>query len=39
MPFITEELWGAIAPREKMLVHADWPGYGADLIDRTRTAR
>jgi valyl-tRNA synthetase len=33
MPFITEELWGTIAPRETMLVHADWPGYGAELID------
>ena len=33
MPFITEELWGAIAPRDTMLVHADWPVYGAELID------
>jgi valyl-tRNA synthetase len=33
MPFITEELWGAIAPRDTMLVHAEWPGYGAELID------
>jgi valyl-tRNA synthetase len=33
MPFITEELWGTIAPRDTMLVHADWPGYGAELID------
>jgi valyl-tRNA synthetase len=33
MPFITEELWGAIAPRDTMLVHADWPGYGAELSD------
>jgi valyl-tRNA synthetase len=33
MPFITEELWGAIAPRDTMLVHADWPTYGAELID------
>lgn len=33
MPFITEELWGAISPRDTMLVHADWPGYGAELID------
>jgi valyl-tRNA synthetase len=33
MPFITEELWGAIADRPKMLVHADWPEYGAELID------
>jgi hypothetical protein len=33
MPFITEELWGEIAERPKMLVHADWPEYGAELID------
>ena len=25
MPFVTEELWGAMAAREKMLVVADWP--------------
>jgi len=33
MPFVTEELWGQIADREKMLVHTDWPTYGEDLID------
>jgi valyl-tRNA synthetase len=33
MPFITEELWGQIAHREKMLVHADWPTYGGELVD------
>ncbi|MFW5641715.1 MAG: class I tRNA ligase family protein, partial [Roseicyclus sp.] len=33
MPFITEELWGQIAARPKMLIHADWPDYGAELID------
>ncbi len=33
MPFITEELWGQTGTRPKMLVHADWPAYGADLID------
>ncbi len=33
MPFITEELWGQIAPRETMLVHADWPVLPADLAD------
>jgi len=32
MPFITEELWGEIAARDTMLVHADWPDYGAALI-------
>jgi valyl-tRNA synthetase len=33
MPFITEELWGLTATRAKLLVHADWPTYGAELID------
>jgi valyl-tRNA synthetase len=33
MPFVTEELWGQIAERDKMLVHTDWPTYGEDLID------
>ncbi len=34
MPFITEELWGTLGSRTKMLVHADWPTYtAADLID------
>ncbi|MEQ8895719.1 MAG: valine--tRNA ligase [Roseovarius sp.] len=34
MPFITEELWGTLGKRGKMLVHADWPTYGEELIDR-----
>jgi valyl-tRNA synthetase len=33
MPFITEQLWGDIARRQKMLIHADWPTYGAELVD------
>jgi valyl-tRNA synthetase len=33
MPFITEELWGQIAPRDKQLIHGDWPTYGPELID------
>ncbi|RMA44148.1 valine--tRNA ligase [Rhodophyticola porphyridii] len=33
MPFITEELWGQIATRDKMLIHADWPAYGEELVD------
>ncbi|HGG05736.1 MAG TPA: valine--tRNA ligase, partial [Aliiroseovarius sp.] len=33
MPFITEELWAATGDHAKMLVHADWPEYGAELID------
>jgi valyl-tRNA synthetase len=32
MPFITEELWGKKA-RPKLLIHADWPTYSADLVD------
>ena len=34
MPFITEELWGTLGTRDKHLVHADWPSYGTDLIDK-----
>lgn len=33
MPFITEELWGETATRSKMLIHADWPSYGDELIN------
>ncbi|MCK0143029.1 valine--tRNA ligase [Aliiroseovarius sp. F20344] len=33
MPFVTEELWGQIAERPKMLIHADWPTYGDELLD------
>ncbi|SFR56394.1 valine--tRNA ligase [Litoreibacter janthinus] len=33
MPFITEELWGETAKRDTMLVHQDWPTYGAELIN------
>jgi valyl-tRNA synthetase len=33
MPFMTEELWAVTGDRSKMLVHADWPTYGADLLD------
>ncbi len=33
MPFVTEELWGLTGRRDKLLVHADWPAYGSDLID------
>ena len=33
MPFITEELWGNLNARPKMLVHADWPEYGLELVD------
>ena len=35
MPFITEELWALTGTRAKMLVHADWPAYGAELIDES----
>ena len=34
MPFITEELWGSLGTRDKMLVHTDWPTYqAADFVD------
>ena len=33
MPFVTEELWGLTGRRDKLLVHADWPEYGAELVD------
>ncbi|SNR26429.1 valine--tRNA ligase [Puniceibacterium sediminis] len=36
MPFITEELWGTMAKRDQMLIHADWPTYQvSDLVDET----
>ncbi|WP_300548485.1 valine--tRNA ligase [Roseovarius sp.] len=34
MPFVTEELWDTLAQkRDTMLVLADWPTYGTDLIN------
>ncbi|WP_134679498.1 valine--tRNA ligase [Paracoccus ravus] len=33
MPFVTEELWALTGDRSKMLVHGDWPEFGAELID------
>ncbi|MGR3722125.1 valine--tRNA ligase [Abyssibius alkaniclasticus] len=34
MPYMTEQLWGDIAQRPKMLVHTDWPSYTeADFAD------
>jgi valyl-tRNA synthetase len=33
MPFVTEELWGTLGDRDKMLVHGDWPDYGTDIVD------
>ncbi|NUB43740.1 valine--tRNA ligase [Fertoebacter nigrum] len=33
MPFVTEELWQTTGQRAKMLIHADWPTLGSDLID------
>ncbi|GHA60390.1 valine--tRNA ligase [Amylibacter ulvae] len=34
MPYITEQLWGDIAPRDNLLVHQDWPTYTvADFVD------
>ena len=33
MPFITEEIFALMGPRAKPLIHADWPEYGAELVD------
>ncbi len=34
MPYITEQLWGDIAKRQKMLIHSDWPTYTmAEFVD------
>ena len=33
MPFITEELWGTLGERKKILAHTDWPSYGSELVD------
>ncbi|MDZ4392967.1 valine--tRNA ligase [Cypionkella sp.] len=33
MPFITEDLWSTTGTRAKLLVHTDWPTYGAGLIN------
>ncbi len=33
MPFVTEELWSNLGERQKMLIHADWPEYGTELVD------
>ncbi|MFN3938030.1 MAG: valine--tRNA ligase [Gemmobacter sp.] len=33
MPFVTEELWRLTGQRPKLLVHQDWPDYGAALVD------
>ena len=33
MPFITEELWELTGQRAKLCCHADWPEYGAGLVD------
>ena len=33
MPFVTEDIWALTGTRDRMLVHGDWPEYGAELID------
>ncbi|HUF56636.1 MAG TPA: valine--tRNA ligase [Thermohalobaculum sp.] len=33
MPFVTEALWGAIATRDTLLIHAEWPALSPDLAD------
>ena len=39
MPFVTEELWALTGTRQGMLVHGDWPTYGAELIDADADAQ
>ena len=38
MPFVTEELWGRTGERKSMLVRADWPDYGDELVNETAAA-
>ncbi|MEM7508541.1 MAG: valine--tRNA ligase, partial [Pseudomonadota bacterium] len=38
MPFVTEELWGALATRAKPLIHAEWPDLSAVAPDATAEA-
>jgi valyl-tRNA synthetase len=39
MPFVTEELWGTLGARPKMLVHGDWPDYApGELVDAEASA-
>ncbi|MFQ5566687.1 MAG: class I tRNA ligase family protein, partial [Paracoccaceae bacterium] len=38
MPFVTEALWGQIAERDGMLIHADWPELPLDLADAAADA-
>ncbi|MEP4198872.1 MAG: valine--tRNA ligase [Aliishimia sp.] len=38
MPFITEELWSDLTSRDTHLMLADWPTYGAELIDEDADA-
>ncbi len=33
MPFLTEDLWAPTGARAKLMVHTDWPVFGAGLID------
>ncbi|MFK7940685.1 MAG: valine--tRNA ligase, partial [Roseovarius sp.] len=37
MPFMTEELW-ANRDRDTLLIHADWPEYGPELVDEAADA-
>ncbi len=33
MPFISEELWGSLSPRDGMLIGAQWPSFDARLAN------
>ncbi len=39
MPFVTEELWHALAPREHDLIVADWPVVDAKSVDAAAVAQ
>ena len=40
MPFITEELWGTLAPRDNMLALEPWPEYQvSDFVDENESAQ
>ncbi|MCB6176522.1 valine--tRNA ligase [Rhodobacter sp. Har01] len=38
MPFLTEDLWATTGKRARLMVHTDWPAYGAELVQRDAEA-
>ncbi len=35
MPFVSEEIWSLSGARDTMLIHADWPQYGTEIVDES----